>query len=48
MSWYNLPHNLQYSTTKKDTASPRNNLKLRNKANKTEESKLNSDEAKTR
>ena len=47
MSCHNLPHNDQYSTTKKDTASPRKNFKLTNSGNKTEESKLSSDEEKS-
>ena len=44
MSCHNLPHNDQYSTTKKDTASPRKNFKLTNSGNETEEIKLSSDE----
>ena len=44
---HNLPHNDQYSTTKKDTASSRKSFKLTNSGNKTEESKLSSDEEKS-
>ena len=37
----------QYSTTEKDTASPRKNFKLRNRGKKARESKLSSDQEKT-
>ena len=47
MSCHNSPHNDQYSTTKKDTASPRKNFKLANSGNTTEKSKLSSDEEKS-
>ena len=47
MSCDNLPHNDQYSTTKKDPASLRKNFKLTNSGNKTEESKFSSDEEKS-
>ena len=47
MSCHNLPLNDQYSTTKKDTTSPRKNFKLKNSRNKSEESKLSSDDEKS-
>ena len=43
MSCHGLPHNDQYSTTEKDTASLRKNFKLRNRGKKARESKLSSD-----
>ena len=46
MSYHNFPHNDWRSTTKKDAASPKKNFKLTSSGNKTEESKLSSDEGK--